>query len=209
MITSPEIGNIAKALAAAQAELVNPTKNKTATIPRKDGGPGFKYTYADFATALDEIRPVMARHKIAIAQAPSFESGFIILHTRLLHESGEWIGNIYPVGSMADHRTMGSALSYARRYALFPLIGVQGEDDDDGEADAQTPRPRAPVVESIADSAIRRMSEAETQPIFEAEVAKARALFPRLSPADKERLMDAVEARRGYWFGMGEKADGA
>jgi hypothetical protein len=71
-----------------------------------------------------------------------------MLETRLIHESGEWVGNDYPVGPLADHRTMGSALSYARRYSIFPMLGVQGEDDDDGEADQQRPHDRAPHIKS-------------------------------------------------------------
>lgn len=139
MKTSETIGQIAMALAAAQAEIKNPAKDKTAIIPNKNGGPGFKYTYSDFATALESIRPVLAKHKIAFVQATRWEANLVMLETRLIHESGEWLANDYPVGSIGDPRTMGSALSYSRRYSLFPMIGVQGEDDDDGEAASQKP----------------------------------------------------------------------
>ena len=134
MNTSQTIGQIAGALSKAQAEIKNPAKDKTATIPNKAGGAGFKYSYSDFATALDSIRPVLTKHKIAFVQATRWEGNLVMLETRLIHESGEWLSNDYPVGNLGEPRTMGSALSYARRYSLFPMIGVQGEDDDDGEA---------------------------------------------------------------------------
>jgi hypothetical protein len=203
MITSDTIGKIGLALSEAQAEIKNPSKDKTATIPSKSGA-GFRYTYADFATALETIRPVLAKHKIAIVQAPFCKDGFVYLESRLVHESGEYLGSHYPVGSFADHRTMGSALSYARRYALFPLIGVQGEDDDDGAADQQgykpPSRPVANPVESICDTAIRKLIQAPTAATFEDEVKKARALWPRLDGNDRERVMHCIEVRRGFWM---------
>lgn len=212
MHTSEKIGAIAAALAKAQAEIKNPTKDKTANIPNKSGGPGFKYSYADFATALDEIRPVLSKHGIAFVQGTEWTGSLIMLNTRLIHESGEWMEGQYPVGGMADHRTMGSALSYARRYALLSLIGVQGEDDDDGEADqnarrdAPKPAPAANpsiserAAESIADTYIRKMNAATSLKSLEEEISKARAAYGRMTPAEKTRMMDVVEARRAFWM---------
>lgn len=210
MNTSATIGAIAAALAKAQAEIKNPTKDKTASIPNKSGGPGFKYSYADFATALDEIRPVLSKHELAFVQGTEWTGNLIMLKTRLVHASGEWIQGEYPVGGMADHRTMGSALSYARRYALLSLIGVQGEDDDDGEADQQTrrdaPKPAAnPSIseretESIFDSYARKINAATSLKTLEEEIGKARAAYSRFTPAEKSKMMDLVEERRAFWM---------
>lgn len=209
MNTSPTIGAIAAALSAAQGDIKNPAKDKTAKIVSKQGGQ-YTYTYADFATSLDAIRPILAKHKLAIVQAPFMRENFVMLESRIIHESGEWVGNEYPVGMVADHRTMGSALSYARRYALFPLLGVQGEDDDDGEADAERPRyeprqrvqtpPREPAaVESIADTYVRKFNEAQSAEAFEEEVSKARAAWGRLDKDGKAKVLNSIEARRAYW----------
>lgn len=212
MSTSPTIGAIAAALAAAQGDIKNPAKDKTAKIASAKGQYSYTYTYADFATSLDAIRPILAKHKLAIVQAPFMRDNFVMLESRIIHESGEWLGNEYPVGMVADHRTMGSALSYARRYALFPLLGIQGEDDDDGQADQERPRyeprrsdaapPRgnpAPPVESLADSYVQKFNAAETAEAFEDEVTKARAAWSRLDAPGRTKVLNSIEARRAFW----------
>lgn len=200
MQTSPAIGQIAAALAAAQGEIKNPAKDRTAKITSQKGN--YSYTYADFATSLDDIRPVLAKNKLAIVQAPFMRDNFVMLESRIIHESGEWLGNEYPVGLIADHRTMGSALSYARRYALFPLLGIQGEDDDDGQADQERPRyePRvAALVESLADTFIRKFNDTATAEAFEEEVSKARAAWSRFDAEGKKKITNSIEARRAFW----------
>jgi hypothetical protein len=203
MNSSATIGAIAKALSAAQAELKNPTKDKVATIESNKGR--FKYSYTDFAGALDMIRPVLSKHGLAFTQNPFVvEGNYVMLDTRLLHESGEWIGNIYPVGLVADHRTLGSAMSYARRHAGFPLLGIQGEDeDDDAEASGPPPRPLGEVmigaVDSIGDTYVRKFNEAATAEAFEDEVTKSRAAWSRMNTADRAKVTNSIEARRAHW----------
>ena len=208
MNTSEKIGQVAAALSAAQGEIKNPAKDKTARIASQKGQ--YSYTYADFATSLDAIRPVLARHKLAIVQAPFMRDNLIMLESRIVHESGEWLGNEYPVGGLADHRTMGSALSYARRYALFPLLGIQGEDDDDGEADQERPRsttasapPARTLSEtagiSLADTFVRKFNEAPDAAAFEEEVTKARAAWGRLNQTERAKVLNSIEARRAFW----------
>lgn len=202
---SPTFGQVAAALAAAQGELKNPAKDKVATIESQKGR--FKYSYADFAGALDHIRPILSKHKLALTQNPFVvEGNYVMLDTRIIHETGEWIGNVYPVGLVADHRTLGSSVSYARRHAAFPLLGIQGlEDDDDGEAaSAPAPKPaqtfaQTGAVESIADTYIAKFNAAATSQAFEEEVTKARAAAGRMSAAEKTRISNAIEARRAYW----------
>jgi hypothetical protein len=202
MNSSDTIGAIAKALSAAQAELKNPTKDKVATIESNKGR--FKYSYTDFAGALDQIRAVLSKHGLAFTQNPFVvEGNYVMLDSRVLHESGEWIGNIYPVGLVADHRTLGSAMSYARRHAGFPLLGIQGEDEDDdaepvAPAQRHAPAP-PPEVESIADTYIKHFNEAETVEAFEEWVTKARAALGRMNPEQKRRISDSVAARRAHW----------
>jgi hypothetical protein len=130
MITSESIGAISAALAKAQAELKNPPKNKE--------NPHFKSKYVDLSDGLDEVRKTLGKHQIAFIQAPMINDNMVVLHTRLAHSSGEWIESIYPVSGLDKHQAMGSAMTYARRYAIFAMVGVAGEDDDDGNTASET-----------------------------------------------------------------------
>jgi hypothetical protein len=134
---SESIGLIAGALAKAQIELANPEKSLTATIrspfPR-EGDRSFRY--ASLSSGLDLVRKSLGRHEIATVQTTSIDegAGLIRLTTTLAHSSGEWVSSDWPVcpvsETAAPHR-MGAALTYARRYALFTLVGIAGEDDLD------------------------------------------------------------------------------
>ena len=134
--SSESIGTIAGALAKAQAELANPEKSLTATIrspfPRESDR---TFRYASLASGLDIVRKTLGKHEIATVQTTAIdEAGLIRLTTVLAHSSGEWVSSDWPVCSASEtaapHR-MGAALTYARRYALFTLVGIAGEDDLD------------------------------------------------------------------------------
>jgi len=135
--SSESIGTIAAALAKAQAQLVNPEKSLVATI-RSDGLRGTEQTfrYAPLSSGLDIVRKTLSQHEIATVQTTSIDEtvGIVRLSTVLAHASGEWIASDWPVCAIGDtaapHR-MGAALTYARRYALFTLVGIAGEDDLD------------------------------------------------------------------------------
>jgi ERF superfamily len=131
------IGAIAAALAKAQAELTNPEKSLVATIrashPR-DHDQTFRY--AARSSGLDVVRKALGAHEIATVQATAIdkEAGLIRLTTTLAHSSGEWLSSEWPVCAISETaapRHMGAALTYARRYALFTLVGIAGEDDLD------------------------------------------------------------------------------
>jgi hypothetical protein len=135
--SSESIAQLAAALAKAQGKLVNPEKSLTATI-RAAGGEGAQQTfsYASLSSGLEIVRKTLGQHEIAIVQTTSTDSsaGMINLTTTLAHASGEWIASEWPVCPLAEtaapHR-LGAALTYARRYALFTLVGIAGEDDTD------------------------------------------------------------------------------
>ena len=135
--SSESIGAIAAALAKAQAELTNPEKSLVATIrashPR-DHDQTFRY--AALSSGLDIVRKTLGGHEIATVQTTAIdkEAGLIRLTTTLAHSSGEWLSSEWPVCPIAETaapRRMGAALTYARRYALFTLVGIAGEDDLD------------------------------------------------------------------------------
>ena len=147
--SSELIGAIAAALSKAQAELTNPEKSLTATM--RPDGPGAaerSFRYAPLSSGLDIVRKTLGQHEIATVQTTSIdqEAGLIRLTTVLAHSSGEWVSSDWPVcpvtETAAPHR-MGAALTYARRYALFTLVGIAGEDDLDA------PDLKAPTAQNI------------------------------------------------------------
>src|SRR6266508_1333230 len=135
--SSESIGTIAAALAKAQAELTNPEKSLIATVrsafPRERDR---TFRYAPLSSGLDIVRKSLGRHEIATIQATAIDKdgGLLRLTTVLAHSSGEWISSEWPVCQITDiasAQRMGAALTYARRYALFTLVGIAGEDDLD------------------------------------------------------------------------------
>jgi hypothetical protein len=135
--SSESVAALASALAKAQAELVNPEKSLTATIRSGRPGEGERsFRYAPLASGLDIVRKTLGQHEIATVQTTAIdkETGVVNLSTMLAHASGEWIASDWPVCAVAETanpQRMGAALTYARRYALFTLVGIAGEDDLD------------------------------------------------------------------------------
>jgi hypothetical protein len=128
---------IASALAKAQAEMTNPEKSLVATIrspfPREADR---TFRYAPLSSGLDIVRKSLGRHEIATIQTTAIdrETGLLRLTTVLAHASGEWISSDWPVCQISDiasAQRVGAALTYARRHALFTLVGIAGEDDLD------------------------------------------------------------------------------
>jgi hypothetical protein len=142
--SSESIAALAGALAKAQAELVNPEKSLTATISAgRGGGADRSFRYAPLSSGLDIVRKTLGQHEIATVQTTAIDqtTGLVNLTTVLAHSSGEWIASDWPVCAVAETanaQRMGAALTYARRYALFTLVGIAGEDDLDAP-DLATP----------------------------------------------------------------------
>jgi ERF superfamily len=135
--SSDSVAALASALAKAQAELVNPEKSLTATIRSGRPGEGERsFRYAPLSSGLDIVRKTLGQHEIATMQMTAIDqgAGLVSLTTMLAHASGEWIASdwpVCPIAEMANPQRMGAALTYARRYALFTLVGIAGEDDLD------------------------------------------------------------------------------
>jgi hypothetical protein len=144
--SSETIGAIATALAKAQGELTNPEKSLTATIRSSFPGEMDRtFRYASLASGLEIVRKTLGQHEIATVQTTAIDpaSGQINLTTLLAHASGEWISSDWPVcaaNETAAPQRMGAALTYARRYALFALVGIAGEDDLDAPDLEVSPR---------------------------------------------------------------------
>jgi ERF superfamily len=153
--SSPSIAALATALAKAQIELTNPEKSLVGTIEpqRGEGGPR-QFRYAPLSSGLEIVRKTLGQHEIATVQTTAIDqaAGIVNLTTVLAHSSGEWIASDWPVCPVAEterpHR-MGAALTYARRYALFTLVGIAGEDDLDApDLIGPVPQIEKPSIES-------------------------------------------------------------
>jgi hypothetical protein len=199
--SSETIGAIAAALAKAQAELSNPEKSLTATLPSQSRGERERtFQYAPLSSGLDIVRKCLGRHEIASLQTTAIDdkSGIIRLTTVLAHSSGEWVSSdwpVCPVTETAEPHRMGAALTYARRYALFTLVGIAGEDDLDApKLGATAPKP------SQDPGVSRRRANGGGQPVRPAEMPARRkkpsapATDPHLNEAQSAQLRDTLVA---------------
>jgi hypothetical protein len=190
--SSPSIGAIAAALAKAQVEIANPEKTLTATIrtqlPREADR---TFRYASLSSGLDLVRKSLGRHEIATMQTTSIDEGMIRLTTVLAHSSGEWVSSDWPVCSVSEtvvpHR-LGAALTYARRYALFTLVGIAGEDDLDAPELNSSPSVGTAEQDTLAKSADR--------PLVSARVASSSRRGTSGQPAKRLLAADQSNALR-------------
>ena len=217
--SSETIGTIAAALAKAQAQLVNPEKSLVATI-RSDEASGSErsFRYAPLSSGLDIVRKTLSQYEIATVQTTSIDetAGIVRLSTVLAHASGEWIASDWPVCAISEtsapHR-MGAALTYARRYALFTLVGIAGEDDLDAP-DLVAPATPTSNLDRIASNKKGHLNGGPDQQFSAGGPRKAAS--PSLEPAassalrdqlitEVERLSSAAEAANWAHRALGEK----
>ena len=138
--------NLASALAAFQAELPAVKKTKTAVVKTKTGGE-YRYAYADLADVSAAVLPLLGKHGLSFSTRPMLSNDRFVLAYTLLHQSGDFLAGEYPLPASGSAQELGSAITYARRYALCSIVGVAAEEDDDGVA-ATT---RTDVAERQAD----------------------------------------------------------
>src|SRR5262245_45674639 len=164
--SSETVAALASALAKAQAELINPEKSLTATIRTGRLGEGERsFRYAPLSSGLDIVRKTLGQHEIATLQTTAIDqtAGMVNLTTTLAHASGEWIASdwpVCPIAETANPQRMGAALTYARRYALFTLVGIAGEDDLDAPDLCDGP----PSLPSAVDRSFRPTDDQSRMP---------------------------------------------
>ena len=139
MITSPTVTKIAAALLLAQKEISGAKKGAT--------NPFFKMKYSDLGSVMEACKDAFNNHGISVLQPIVFQDGVNIVKTILLHESGEFIESSMKVSckNPDNPQEMGSAITYAKRYALQALAFIPSEDDD-GEV---ATKPSRPVTEPV------------------------------------------------------------
>ena len=150
--SSENVAAIATALAKAQTELSNPEKAMIGTVYNNRSDTPQSFRYASLSSGLDIIRKTLGGQQIAVAQTTHIDrtNNMVNLNTILLHTSGEWISSDWPVCQLSETsapRRMGAALTYARRYALFTMVGIAGEDDLDAPESSNDESPRGHAAE--------------------------------------------------------------
>jgi hypothetical protein len=214
--SSESIASLAAALAKAQIELTNPEKALIGSIKagvsreagerrgvREGEGTERLFRYASLASGLDIVRKTLGQHEIATVQTTAIDqtAGIVNLTTVLAHASGEWIASDWPVCAISETATphrMGAALTYARRYALFTLVGIAGEDDLDAPDLAsparQTPGPERPNVNGSGQIPGRLNRPATPTPV------RSRSTYvssPALGTEDSAALRDRLVTELG------------
>jgi hypothetical protein len=188
--SSESIGAIAAALAKAQAELTNPEKSLIATIRASNSRESDQtFRYAPLASGLDIVRKTLGGHEIATVQTTAIDKDarIIRLTTTLAHSSGEWLSSEWPVCAISETATprrMGAALTYARRYALFTLVGIAGEDDLDA------PDLNLKIEPTSGESAVANAfaTDRQARPLASDEVARAASIRKAASRSTKTTL---------------------
>ena len=197
MDTSETVGEIAAALAIAQGEISHALTERM--------NPAFKSRYADLSAVLDACRGPLSAAGIAVVQAPSVdlvEGGVrVSVETRLIHKSGQWMATV--VSSYADNgkaQTIGSAITYLRRYGLSAMAGVAPDDDDDGNAAQQPqqrqPSPRAQAFTQASPTAPLRPAPSSLDPSLETAFEQLGRAVQDANFADLEKVAQRILAAK-------------
>jgi hypothetical protein len=199
--SSENVAAIATALAKAQIELSNPEKAMIGTIYNSRTNSQQNFRYASLSSGLDMIRKVLGSQQIAIAQTTDIDrtSGTVNLTTLLVHTSGEWISSDWPVCQLSETsapRRMGAALTYARRYALFTMVGIAGEDDLDApESPSDEPEGGKTAHADLAPTSGFRSTPADSNRSRARNAAPVQEkLPPEASAAARAQLILEIEA---------------
>lgn len=147
--TTQDVADLFGAMAEAQGEFTDVERTLTAKIKSKrEGGADYTYDYAPLDEVLKAVRPALSKHGIAVMQFPQTKAGFVLVRTMITHKSGQWMRGDLVVGcNSTDPKDIGSAITYARRYALMAMLGIAPDHDDDGGAEQVQPRKAAPPRE--------------------------------------------------------------
>lgn len=187
---SEKIGALGEALAKAQAEVEGASKDSA--------NPHFRSKYASLAAVIDACRAALSKNSIAVVQAPSAKGSEVTVSTILMHASGEWIeASLTASARDASPQSVGSAVTYLRRYGLMSMVGIAPEDDDGNEAQVfpsgRFEPPTPPRVQERTTPQERPKAPAAPAPGIDA-FAEVVELLQRVFPGDEGR------ADRLSWF---------
>lgn len=164
MNKSDSIAALAAALANAQGEMENASKNSQ--------NPHFRSKYADLAEIINTVRPVLAKHGLSVTQFPSFDGTLAHVETIIAHQSGEWMsGTTSSPVQKADPQGIGSATTYLRRYSLAAVCNL-AQEDDDANASSKAPKQSA-QAQTVAPKPAPAPTSAPAQPAKHVPATKA------------------------------------
>jgi len=191
MRSSENIADLATALSKAQAEIEGAVKDKA--------NPAFRSRYADLGNVWDAIRIPLTKNGLSVVQMPSMQegNGEPLLITRLMHSSGQWLEGSYPLRpSKADPQGYGSAITYARRYALMAVLGVAPEDDDGNAASGRKPEAAqaAPAAKPAIAPDLKAKADKVKEQIDGASSIKALQLIMQNADETLSALPDAASS---------------
>lgn len=182
--TSESITKIAPAIVAAQADMPAVPKQTKGQV-----GNQVRY-YADFSTVVEAVQPILAKHGLAFVQLPidTDRQNHVGLTTRIVHTSGEWIEASFAMPSQGNGaQGIGSALSYAKRYALMAAFGLATEDDDGAGASAPPPRQQQAPRQSAPKPAAPKTDEPSV-----AQIQAMMAAFNGIGVRDKDERIEFI-----------------
>lgn len=179
MKRSENINEIATALAKAQGEMDNASKEKT--------NPHFGSKYADLASVWDSVREPLSKNGLSIVQSPSTTAdGLVRITTLLLHQSGQWFEDEFDLSPRdKTPQSFGSATTYGRRYALMGMVGIAPGDDDDGNAASIPDKKRAGTTSQAKPpaKAVAPVAQAPVTPMQQRNEELTKAVSPVNWPA--------------------------
>jgi hypothetical protein len=187
------MSELAAALSALQSELPRIARADLAQIETKSGGK-YTYTYANLAAITEAIMPLLGKHGLSFICRPNVTGeGRFSLSYSLLHKSGEREDGDYPLPTGGSPQSIGSAITYGRRYCLCAVTGVAPEEDDDGAtAEASSQAAAEPPMKGQP-AATRKMSrrkqtgaEQEPEPITPAQLTKLHTCYGDFGITERE-----------------------
>lgn len=184
MKTSTEIGQLAAALAAAQGEFTNPERNRDVEVQMKAGGK-YSFAYLTLDAGIQMARPCLTKNGLAFSQFTENDEHGIVVTTKLMHSSGEWMESElgWGLGGGEGIQQLGSVLSYLKRYSLFSMLGITAEtEDDDGNEAAGNKATFKPRTQPAQRTQSRPVVHTEN-----ADAAKQSAAAAKETAAEKRR----------------------
>jgi hypothetical protein len=182
MNSSEHIEELASAFAAAQGELDDTPKTSKA----------FNYHYSDLATINRVVRPVLARHGLAVVQHVTGGITEATIETVLMHKSGQWISSgqmaitVEPKKGLSQAQCLGSSITYARRYQLSALLAISSHEDDDGASSAPSKHKEEP--KPVTEATVQTVLTGIRAGLKDGDADLVRDVLKGLSDAEKRSV---------------------
>lgn len=134
---------LAEALCAAQGQMQNPKKDKTAKVRTRTGGE-YTYNYTTLDAVLDVVRPALNENGVFLSQRSEVAENGMLLQTAVMYGDSVQVLDVTPYQYDSDPQEFGKRETYARRYSLLKAFGLAGDDDTDGDTGSGGTTPPSP-----------------------------------------------------------------